>query len=152
MPVKNLTVREAHQKQAEGYTYVDVRSVPEFVQSHPAGAVNVPLLHRHEQTGQMSPNPEFLQVMQANFTPDTKLLIGCQVGGRSAQAAQVLGDAGLTNVSNVLGGFGGARDQMTGQIRAEGWAAAGLPTEAGAPSGKTYDELRSRAAQGKRHA
>jgi hypothetical protein len=27
MAVKNITVREAHQKQTEGYTYVDVRSV-----------------------------------------------------------------------------------------------------------------------------
>jgi rhodanese-related sulfurtransferase len=151
MPVKNVTVREAHQKQGQGYTYVDVRSVPEFVQSHPAGAVNVPLLHRDERTGQMSPNRDFLQVMQANFTPDTKLLVGCQVGGRSAQAAQVLNDAGFTDVSNVVGGFGGGVDQMTGQIRAEGWAPAGLPTEAGASTGKSYDDLRSRTAEGKRH-
>jgi rhodanese-related sulfurtransferase len=151
MPVKNVTVREAHQKQSEGYTYVDVRSVPEFEQAHPAGAVNVPLLHRDERTGQMSPNRDFLQVMQANFTPDTKLLIGCQVGGRSAQAAQVLSDAGFTDISNVLGGFGGGRDPMTGQMRAEGWAPAGLPIESGATPGKGYDQLRSKTAEGKRH-
>lgn len=29
----------------EGYTYIDVRSIPEFEAGHPAGAVNVPLLH-----------------------------------------------------------------------------------------------------------
>ena len=47
----------------------------------PAGAHNVPLLHYDAQTGQQTPNPEFLAVMQANFADDAKLLIGCQVGG-----------------------------------------------------------------------
>ena len=70
MSVKNVTVREAHQKQGEGYTYVDVRSIPEFEQGHPAGAVNIPLIHQDERTGQMMPNREFLQVVQGNFSPD----------------------------------------------------------------------------------
>lgn len=142
MSIKNVDVREAHQKQAEGYTYVDVRSVPEFEAGHPAGAVNVPLLHRDPQTGQMLPNREFLQVMQANFAPDAKLLIGCQVGGRSVQASQLLEGSGYTNVSNVLGGYGGARDQMTGAVRAEGWTQAGLPVESDAAD-RNYDALRA---------
>jgi rhodanese-related sulfurtransferase len=149
MPAKNVTVKEAHDLQSEGHTYVDVRSVPEFTQAHPSGAVNVPLLHRDERTGQMSPNHEFLQVMRASFAPETKLLIGCQAGARSAQAAEILTEAGFTNVSNVLGGFGGARDSMTGQVRAEGWLSAGLPVEQGATAGHTYDDLRSRASEGK---
>src|SRR5918997_1398976 len=98
--MKNLTVHDAHKKQLEGHTYVDVRSEPEFVQGHPAGAVNVPLLHRDERTGQMVPNREFLSVMQANFPPDAKLLLGCQMGGRSAQATQMLEGAGYKDVSN----------------------------------------------------
>lgn len=140
MPVKNVTVREAHEKQGEGYTYVDVRSVPEFEAGHPAGAVNVPLLNRDPRTGQMSPNPEFLKVMQANFPPDAKLLIGCQVGGRSAQAAQLLAQSGYDEVSNVLGGYGGAPT-------AEGWSRAGLPVETEAP-GRTYDTLRANTSEG----
>jgi rhodanese-related sulfurtransferase len=144
MSVKNVTVREAHLKQAEGYTYVDVRSVPEFAQAHPTGAVNVPLLHRDERTGQMLPNQEFVQVMQANFPSDAKLLIGCQVGGRSSQAAQVLAASGFSNVSNVLGGFGGARDQFTGAVRAEGWAPAGQPVEPEQAPGASYEQLRAK--------
>jgi rhodanese-related sulfurtransferase len=141
--MKNVTVKEAHQKQTEGYTYVDVRSESEFAAGHPAGAVNVPLLHKDERVGQMTPNREFLQVMQAAFPAEAKLLIGCQVGGRSAQAAQLLESAGFTDVSNVLGGFGGARDQMTGAVRAEGWRDAGLPVETVA-AGRTYQDVRSR--------
>lgn len=143
--MKNVTVHEAHTIQSEGVTYVDVRSVPEYAQGHPAGAVNVPLLHRDEATGQMTPNQAFLEVMKANFTPDTRLLIGCQVGGRSAQASQLLESAGFTDVSNVLGGYGGARDQGTGAIRAEGWAQAGLPVEHEEPAGKSYTDLRAKA-------
>ena len=48
MSFANVSVREARDKQREGYTYVDVRSIPEFEQGHPEGAVNVPLLHRDD--------------------------------------------------------------------------------------------------------
>jgi len=143
MPIKNVTVKEAHQKLSEGYTYVDVRSVPEFDAGHPAGAINVPLLNRDPRSGQMSPNPEFLDIMRASFPADTKLLIGCQVGGRSAQAAQILSGQGFSDVTNVVGGYSGARDQMTGAI-VEGWSQAGLPVETDAP-GRTYDDVRTRA-------
>jgi rhodanese-related sulfurtransferase len=143
--MKNVTVQEAHQKQAEGYTYVDVRSIPEFAHGHPSGAVNVPLLHRDERSGQMSANQDFVTVMSAAFPRDAKLLIGCQAGARSAQAAQILESAGFTDVTNVLGGFGGARDQM-GTVR-QGWAQAGLPIDSTAAPGASYDELRSKAAK-----
>lgn len=145
MSVHNVTVREAAQKQSEGYTYIDVRSVPEYEQGHPAGSVNIPLIHQDPRTGQMMPNREFLQVVQANFSPDAKLLIGCQVGGRSAQAAQILAGSGYADVSNVLGGYAGARDQFTGAVRAEGWAQAGLPVESDAGPGQSYEELRAKA-------
>lgn len=141
MPVKNITVTEAHQKQAVGYTYVDVRSVPEFEAGHPAGAVNVPLLHRDPSTGRALPNPDFLGVMSANFPSDARLLIGCQVGGRSAQAAQLLAASGYSDVANVLGGFGGGRSAAE-----PGWAPSGLPTESGTGSGRSYEELRRAAA------
>jgi rhodanese-related sulfurtransferase len=150
MSVKNITVREAHQKQTEGYTYVDVRSVLEYEQGHPAGAVNIPLLDHDARTGQMIPNRDFLEVIQANFPADAKLLVGCQVGGRSAQAAQILSGSGYVDVTNVLGGYGGARDQFTGTVRAEGWAQAGLPVESGQPSGRSYNDMRTRTKGGAR--
>jgi rhodanese-related sulfurtransferase len=136
MSVKNVTVREAAQKQSEGYTYIDVRSIPEFELGHPAGAVNVPLLHHDPRTGQMMPNRDFVAVVQANFSPDAKLLIGCQVGGRSAQAAHILASSGYADVSNVVGGYGGGR--------AEGWTQAGLPIESGAGAGQSYEDLHAK--------
>ena len=121
MSFKNLNVREARSKQGEGYS---VTSTSDRFQNSswaiPAGAVNVPLLHRDEHTGQMMPNRQFLDVMRANFPSDAKLLIGCQVGGRSAQAAQFLTLAGFNDVANVLGGYDGARDPMTGESETRG--------------------------------
>ena len=64
MSVKNISVQDAHTKQSEGLTYVDVRSVTEFAQGHPANAVNAPLLHRDVSTGRMTPNRDFVAVMQ----------------------------------------------------------------------------------------
>ncbi len=129
---------------AEAYTYVDVRSIPEYEQGHPAGAQNVPLLHCDAQTRQMTPNPEFLAVMEANYSHDARLLVGCQVGGRSVQAAQILVSQGYQHVANVRGGFGGACDPVSGEMVDEGWHMAGLPVEAWAPPGSSYEALRKK--------
>ena len=145
MSVKHVDVKQAYALQTgDDYTYVDVRSVPEYEQGHPAGAHNVPLLHFDTGSGRMQPNPEFLAVMQAAYAVDAKLLLGCQMGGRSAQAAQLLASGGYTDVTNVAGGFGGERDPVTGQVRNEGWAQAGLPVETEAPAGANYADLKRR--------
>src|SRR4051812_21955325 len=49
--VKRVLPREAAALLADGWAYLDVRSIPEFEQGHPPGAVNVPLLHL--QNGRM---------------------------------------------------------------------------------------------------
>jgi rhodanese-related sulfurtransferase len=143
MSVRHVGVQEAHQLQTtEGYTYVDVRSVPEYERGHPASAHNVPLLHFDSQTGRMMPNAEFLAVMQANYSTDAKLLIGCQVGGRSARAAEMLAAAGYDTAVNVKGGFGGFRDPATDSVVDDGWSQIGLPVEVGSPEGVGYEPLR----------
>ena len=145
MNVKQVDVRRAHELQSnDGYTYIDVRSVPEYEKGHPTGAHNVPLLHFDSASGRMQPNQEFLRVVQANYPPETKLLIGCQVGGRSSQAAQLLAASGYSDVSNVVGGFGGARDRATGQVLAEGWLQANLPVETEGTSDATYTDLQKK--------
>ena len=101
MSIKHVTVRDAQAELAGGGTYIDVRSIPEFAQGHPRGAINVPLLHHDERTGQMAPNGDFVAVMQANFAAESKLFIGCQVGGRSVQAAQILAGAGYKDIANA---------------------------------------------------
>ena len=143
MAITHVDVQEAHRLQtAEEHAYIDVRSIPEYEGGHSAGAHNVPLLHYDAQTGQQTPNPEFLAVMEANYPRDTKLLIGCQVGGRSTQATQLLTSRGYQHVVNVRGGFGGARDPASGELVDEGWSMAGLPVETTAPAGGSYEELR----------
>ena len=138
--IKHITVQQAHQEQQTGATYLDVRSIPEFAQGHPEGAFNVPLMHADPETRQMRPNGEFLAVVRANFPPDTPLVIGCQMGGRSAKAAEILANAGYQNVTNVLGGYGGAP-----QFGHAGWVQAGLPVATTAGPERDYDGLRGKA-------
>lgn len=146
--MKHVDVREAHQLQtSEAYAYVDVRSVAEFECGHPAGACNIPLLHLDPRTGQMMPNQDFLKVFQANYPREAKLLVGCQVGGRSAQAVQILESVGYPHVANVRGGFRGTWNPVTGRPGDEGWTQAGLPAETEAQPGQSYEELKGKAEQ-----
>jgi hypothetical protein len=98
-------------------------------QGHPAGAVNIPLIDRDPRSGQMMPNPDFMQIMQANYPVDTKLLIGCQVGGRSmrAQMLEAL-DSAMTNVKAALAGCAITRAGPSIRL-----GRTGLPVETDAP-------------------
>jgi len=142
---KQVSVIEAHELQQQGHVYVDVRSREEFAGGHPEGAVNVPLLDRAEGSGQLQPNADFARVMQAAFPKGTALLVGCQMGGRSQRAAQMLEAFGFTDVANVRGGFGGARDPMSGRVLDSGWADSGLPVEEGHPADRSYADLLAKA-------
>ncbi len=51
---------------------IDVRTVAEFDSGHVPGSFNIPLMFKG-MTG-MSPNPDFLAVMQRHFKPDAKLV------------------------------------------------------------------------------
>src|SRR5262245_50071740 len=126
--MKHVTVNEAHDLMQHGATYLDVRSTREFAMGHPAGAFNVPLVEPDEDTGVMQANPDFVAVVKAVVPADTRRVIGCQAGGRSMRAAQVLQAFGFTDVANVSGGFGGGPDP-TGRQMEQGWASAGLPVE-----------------------
>src|SRR5688572_18873127 len=139
MTIKHITVQQAHQQQASGSTYLDVRSMPEFEQGHPEGAFNVPLMHADPETRQMRPNGEFLAVVRANFPPDQPIVIGCQMGGRSAKAAEILATAGYRDVTNVLGGYGGAP-----QFGHVGWVQAGLPVATSGGGDRDYTALRAK--------
>jgi rhodanese-related sulfurtransferase len=136
--VKRVTPAEAAGLIGEGWTYLDVRSIPEFDQGHPVGATNIPLLHF--QGGRMAPNPTFQRVVEATFAKDSRLVIGCKSGGRSLQAAGVLAAAGYTQLIDVRGGFGGEHDAL-GRVTVAGWADAGLPVETSTEPGKSYAEL-----------
>ncbi len=108
--------------------YLDVRTPEEFAAGHPEGAVNVPVIFF--RTGRSTPNPDFVPGVRRLVATNTPLLVGCQAGGRSQRAAELLVEAGYTDVTNVRGGFGGARDE-TGRVVIPGWRDAGLPIATG---------------------
>lgn len=125
---RRISPQEAKSLMDEGYTYVDVRSTPEFEEGHPAGAHHVPLLEAGPAG--MQPNPDFVQQMVDRYPTDAKLILGCRSGGRSARAAAMLEQVGFKNLVDQRAGFNGAGDP-SGQIAEPGWAAAGLPIETG---------------------
>jgi rhodanese-related sulfurtransferase len=133
-----VTPKEAADLLGQGYTYVDVRSIPEYEQGHPAGARNIPFMHFEQ--GRMALNPEFLKVMEKVFPKDAKLVVGCKSGGRSLQAATLMERAGYTNTIDMRGGFDG-EGGPGGQMTVPGWSRVGLPVETATPGG-SYEELR----------
>jgi rhodanese-related sulfurtransferase len=140
--IKRVSPAEAHRLIGEeGYLYVDVRSEPEFASGHPAGAHNVPLMVQG-RTG-LTPNPEFLAVIEALYPKETRVVLGCRSGQRSLRAAEMLIASGYTTVLDQRAGFAGSRDAF-GQISEPGWAEAGLPVATVTP-GSSYAELRQRA-------
>ncbi len=137
---KAVTPEEAQALIAEGQTYVDVRSEPEFEAGHPAGAVNVPLSNMGP--GGLEPNADFMAVMERAFPKDAKLVIGCKTGGRSRRAAAMLEAAGFISIVDMVAGFAGSRDAFGRP--SPGWTQKGLPVETGAPPGKSYADVKKR--------
>jgi len=83
---------EARKLVAEGARLLDVRSPGEFDGGHIEGARNIPA---HELDGRV-----------AELEPrDAPIVVYCQSGMRSAQAARTLARHGFSRVHN-LGGFG----------------------------------------------
>ncbi|HYC01207.1 MAG TPA: rhodanese-like domain-containing protein [Candidatus Limnocylindrales bacterium] len=140
MAIKRVEPDEAARLMNDGWTYLDVRSVPEFEQGHPAGAFNIPLLDMVPGQG-LRPNPAFVVEVRNTFPPDARLVVGCKSGGRSAKAAQMLAESGYTNVVDMRGGFGGETD-AGGQVTCAGWQARKLPTSSTAEPGRSYRELK----------
>jgi rhodanese-related sulfurtransferase len=138
MYVKRVSPEEALELvKNEGWAYVDVRSVPEFEQGHPAGAYNVPLAHTGENGTTV--NNDFLPVMERHFPKDTGVVVGCRTSNRAEHAVVMLLRAGYTNVAIQRAGFLGTRDFFG---RADpGWGKKDLPTSQQAEPGRTWAEL-----------
>jgi len=139
--VKRVSPAEAKALCDQGYVYVDVRSEQEFQQGHPAGAYNIPLMHAG--AAGMTPNSDFIAVMQLTFPKDSKLVIGCRSGQRSLRAAEALLNAGFSDIVDQRAGFDGPRDAF-GTPTEPGWGAEGLPVSRTAATGRSYSELKIR--------
>ncbi|MCI0412978.1 rhodanese-like domain-containing protein [bacterium] len=123
--------------------YLDVRSVPEFQQGHPIRAINIPILHFLPGMGMM-PNEDFPKVVEANLTKETKLVVGCKTGVRSARACEILAQLGYSDVSNIRGGFVGVMDNM-GRVLEPGWSLLDYPLCGACTEDAQYDTLATKA-------
>ena len=127
MPIQQQVPPEAHAtlKKNPEALYLDVRTEAEFAAGHPEGAINIPVVFI-KGPGQMQVNPEFVEIAEKVIPRDRKLVVGCMAGGRSQRACEMLEEAGYTDLTNVVGGFGGQRD-ASGKVVVAGWKDAGLP-------------------------
>src|SRR5262245_28644570 len=106
-PIPEVTVSEAWQRITDAGAescamLIDVREAWEYVESHAAGAVHLPLSE--------------LQARAGEVPRDCDILLICQVGQRSMVAARFLRQQGVERVFNVDGGT-------------DAWQAAQLPLE-----------------------
>lgn len=127
----------------EGYRLLDVRSVPEFQDGHPAGSFNIPLMHLDPATGGMRPNTSFVEDVKACFQPGDKIVLSCKSGGRSARAAGLLLESGFQDIVDQRAGWMGERTPA-GKLLTPGWVEAGLPVEEGDGGERSYASLTSR--------
>lgn len=140
MTAKRVSPEEALELiRDQGYVYLDVRSVPEFEQGHPAGAYNAPIVHQGPTGGQ--PNADFIRVIERRFPKEAGLVIGCRTSSRSEHAAALLERAGYSNLVIQRAGFAGNRDALGRPD--PGWAQKGLPTSRQAEPGRAWEELKA---------
>ena len=94
----------------------------------------------------MTPNPNFVSVVEANFSKDAKIITGCLRGGRSMRAAQVLMVSGFTDVTDMRGGFDGEM-ASGGGIAYAGGSRRGLPVSMESEQENRYEELAKKASE-----
>ncbi len=145
MAIKQISSQEAKEllESERDYIYIDVRSEMEFQQGHPTNSKNIPIKHFNTVSQMLEDNLEYLEVVEANFPKDAKLIIGCNSGIRSQVACEMLEQKGYKNLANMLGGFGGARD-MFGNIIQKGWLELGFSVSYGNVEEGSYDSLRKK--------
>ena len=114
--IPEVDVGEAARAIASGAArYIDCRSEGELGGGIVAGSVSLPFPH-NGNAEVIEPAEFLLDVRAEGFERDHTIFVGCRSGARSALAAEVLIEAGYTDVRSVEGGI-------------LAWAAAGLPIE-----------------------
>ena len=144
MAIKQQVPPEAYEtlKNNPDALYLDVRTEGEFAAGHPANAINIPVMVARGP-GQMQLNLDFVEVAEKVIPKGKMLVVGCMAGGRSQRACELLEAAGYSDLTNVRGGFGGARD-ASGVVAVAGWRDAGLPVSSEVGD-NSYQTLRRKA-------
>eukprot|EP00899_Mesostigma_viride_P014755 jgi/Mesvir1/23280/Mv20982-RA.1 len=113
--IQEVPAKTAYEMTKKGAIYLDVRTVEEFKQSAPVGAINIPVMNKGPMG--MQPNPDFLAAVNKRFPDKTvDLVVGCLSGRRSQTAIAIMQQAEFTSLVNVEGGF-------------TAWSGSGLPVE-----------------------
>ena len=99
-----INVTEAADRFAQGAYLLDVREQVEWEEAHVEGAVLIPLSE--------------LSTRLDELPTDEDILVICRSGNRSAQARDLLRQAGFERVTSISGGI-------------NAWMAAGLPVVSG---------------------
>ena len=89
--VQRISGEEAHRMMSELETYIllDVRSISEYEAQHIDGATLIPVNELKNRAGQELPDK------------DVALIVYCQSGFRSSQAARQLASMGYTNIYDM---------------------------------------------------
>ncbi len=138
MSYETILPTGASTRLTSGWVYLDVRSSEEYEEGHPPGAYNIPVAFM--SPAGMEPNETFLSVVQRHFPSDTRFVVGCKAGGRSAMACEIMEQGGYESLANMDGGYHGRPDGMGG-IAVPGWAACGLDQSVTPEPGRTWAEL-----------
>ncbi|CAA6672316.1 unnamed protein product [Spirodela intermedia] len=139
----------------EGFTVLDVRDKSQYDRAHIQSSYHVPLFveNKDNDPGTIikrtlhnnfsglfyglpftKPNPEFVQSIRGQFSPDSKILLVCQEGLRSAAAASKLEQEGFQNVSCITSGLQSVKPgtfSSVGSTKLEDAGKAGLVTVQG---------------------
>ncbi|MCA8963075.1 MAG: rhodanese-like domain-containing protein [Planctomycetes bacterium] len=128
MGVKRIDPERAQEllESSQSFTYVDVRTPNEFDEGHVPTAKNVPVMLRGKDGIGIHMNQTFVSDMESRFRKSDKIILGCRKGGRSMKAADLLSEAGFTNLYDMRGGLVGETDPF-GNILFPGWQTRGLP-------------------------
>ncbi|XP_065857015.1 rhodanese-like domain-containing protein 9, chloroplastic [Euphorbia lathyris] len=110
----------------EGYSVLDVRDKTQYDRAHIKSSYHVPLfiLNEDNDLGTFvkrtvhnnfsglffgipftKPNPEFLESVKTQISPESKVLLVCQGGLRSTAAANKLEQAGFQNIACITSGL-----------------------------------------------
>lgn len=81
---------KAHEMYLEGAILLDVRTMEEYMEYHLENSILIPVTNLNEET-----------IGTKITNKDTKIIVYCRSGSRSAQAARILIDLGYTNVYDM---------------------------------------------------
>ena len=155
-----MTAQDAYNERMENpkaSLFVDVRTRAEleFVGMTNMVDINIPyMVHDPESFNEKKnkfvsePNSNFSiafsdSIKRKGFNKDSKIIVMCRSGSRSAKAANLLSQLGYKNVYSVVDGFEGdkAKSGLTkGQRTVNGWKNAGLPWSYKLTMAKMYFE------------